>query len=209
MLRVGLTGGIGSGKTTVAAMLRELGCAVIEADPLAHEMIEPGRPAYDDVVRGFGSAILGPDRRIDRNKLAEIVFADPARLGRLNQIVHPRVTGEIQRRLAGFEKQGQPVAIVEAALLIETGYDQQGDRLVVVWCKPQQQRERLRARGMSDEQIERRMAAQMPLEEKRRLADDLIDNSGTLDETERQVERLARRLERLAAERPVSGRKKP
>ncbi len=209
MLRVGLTGGIGCGKTTVAAMLRDLGGAVIEADPLAHEMIEPGRPAYDDVVREFGPAILGPDRRIDRNQLAEMVFADPARLARLNQIVHPRITEEIQRRLAEFEKQGQAVAIVEAALLIETGYHQQGDRLVVVWCKPQQQWDRLRARGMSDEQIERRMAAQMPLEEKRRLADDLIDNSGTLEQTERQVERLARKLEQLAAERPVSGRKKP
>jgi dephospho-CoA kinase len=200
MLRAGLTGGIACGKSAVAAMLRECGCAVLEADPLAHELIEPGRPAFAEIVREFGPGVLEPGGRIDRAKLGAIVFADADKLSRLNRIVHPRVFEELERRLEELARPGGPqVAVVEAALLIETGYDHELDRLIVVWCRPEQQRERLAARGLSPEQVESRIAAQMPVEEKRRRATDEIDTSGSLAETRRQVERLAAKLKQAAA----------
>jgi dephospho-CoA kinase len=199
MLRVGLTGGIACGKSTVVAMLRESGIIVIEADPLAHELIEPGHPAYDDVVREFGKGVLNPDGTIDRAKLGAIVFADPMKLGRLNQIVHPRVIEATEHRLAEFARPGGPaMAVVEAALLIEAGYAKRFDRLIVVWCRPEQQRERLLARGLSPSQAEQRIAAQMPVEQKRRQATDEIDSSGPLESTREQVERLAAKLKQLA-----------
>jgi dephospho-CoA kinase len=200
MLRAGLTGGIGCGKSVVAAMLREFGCAVLEADPLAHELIEPGRPAFAEVVREFGPGVQEPEGRIDRAKLGEIVFADPEKLSRLDRIIHPRIFEELERRLAELARPGGPqVAVVEAALLVETGYDRQLDRLIVVWCRPEQQRARLASRGLSPEQMESRIAAQMPVEEKRRRATDEIDNSGSLTETRQQVERLAAKLKQAAA----------
>ncbi len=204
MLHVGLTGGIGCGKTTVAAMMRELGCVVIEADPLAHRLTEPGQPAYDEVVNEFGRRICAADGRIDRAKLAAIVFADRAKLDLLNRIVHPRVIEELDRQLAELEcAQPQAVVVVEAALLIESGYHKRLDRLVVVSCDPEEQIERLEnprsGRGMTREQAERRIASQMPLEEKRRLADKEINGSGSLEETRRQVEHLVAELKQLAA----------
>jgi len=199
MLRVGLTGGIGCGKSTVAAMMRDAGCCVIEADPLAHRLTEPGTPAHAEIVKEFGRDVLLPDGHVDRKKLGPIVFADPAKLQRLNQIVHPCVIEEQERLLAEFAKERPDgVAVVEAALLIEAGYHKRLDRLVVVWCRPEQQRERLRARGMSDADIEKRIAAQMPLDAKRRLADDEIDSSATLEETRRQVEALVKRFKEIA-----------
>lgn len=199
MLRVGLTGGIGCGKTTVAAMLRELGCHVIEADKVAHQLMQPGTPAFEEIVREFGARVVGPDGRIDRKALGAIVFEDSAKLQRLNRIVHPRVIEEQDRQLVELEKADRRgVAVVEAALLVEAGYHERLDRLVVVWCRPEQQRERLLARGMPGEEIEKRIAAQMPLEMKRRLATDQIDCSGSLDETRRQVEALVARLRQLA-----------
>jgi dephospho-CoA kinase len=199
MLRAGLTGGIACGKSVVAAMLREFGCAVLEADPLAHELIEPGRPAFAEIVREFGPGVIEPGGRIDRAKLGAIVFADPEKLSRLNHIVHPRVLEELERRLGELARPGGPqVAVVEAALLVETGYDRQLDRLIVVWCRPEQQRERLASRGLSPEQVESRIAAQMPVEEKRRRATDQIDTSGSLAETRQQVERLAAKLKQAA-----------
>lgn len=200
MLRVGLTGGIACGKSTVAALMRELGCHVMEADRLAHQLMEPGRPAYEEILRDFGSQILAADGHIDRKKLGEVVFNDPKRLQRLNQIVHPRVIQKQDRQLAEWEQSGRvSVAVVEAALLIEAGYHRGLQRLVVVWCRPEQQRERLRVRGLTGEQIEQRIAAQMPLEEKRQLADDLIDCSGSLDDTRRQVQALVGKLKQLAS----------
>jgi dephospho-CoA kinase len=198
MLRAGLTGGIACGKSTVAALMREFGCHVLEADKLAHALMEPGQPAHREILQEFGEHILGADGRIDRQILGGIVFRAPDRLKRLNQIVHPRVIQEQDRRLAAWEREDVRVAVVEAALLIEAGYHKRVDRLVVVWCRPEQQRERLRARGLTDEQIEQRIAAQMPLDEKRRLADDQIDCSGTLEATRQQVEKLVHRLRQLA-----------
>jgi dephospho-CoA kinase len=200
MLRVGLTGGIGCGKSTVAAMMRALGCHVIEADPLAHKLIEPGQPAFQEVVRAFGADILHSDGHVDRGKLGAMVFADMDKLLRLNAIVHPRVLKDLERLFSEYAVANpQGVAVIEAALLIEAGYVKHLDRLVVAWCKPEQQMERLLARGMSREQIEQRLAAQMPLEEKRRRADDVVDCSVPLEETRAQVEQLVAKLRQLAA----------
>jgi len=195
MLRLGLTGGIASGKTAVAAMLRELGFAVLAADSLAHKLIEPGQPAYDEVVREFGLAILDSDQRVNRAKLADIVFADRARLDRLNAILHPRVEVATNRQFEEWSRDGaRYAAFVEAALLVEAGFHKKLDGLVVTWCRPEQQLERLRSRGFSDEEARRRIAAQLPVDEKLRHATEKIDCSGTLEETRRQVEALAAKL---------------
>jgi dephospho-CoA kinase len=197
MLRLGLTGGIASGKTAVAAMLREMGFAVLDADSLAHKLIEPGQPAYDEVAREFGPAILDPDQRVNRAKLAAIVFADRGKLERLNAIIHPRVEAVIHQQFAEWSSNGtRDAAFVEAALLVEAGYHKNLDGLVVTWCRPEQQLQRLRARGFSDEDARRRIAAQLPVDEKLRCATEKIDCSGTLDETRRQVEALAAKLRR-------------
>jgi dephospho-CoA kinase len=195
MLRLGLTGGIASGKTAVAAMLREVGFAVLDADSLAHQLIEPGQPAYDEVVREFGSAILDPDKRVNRAKLAAIVFADPAKLTRLNAIIHPRVEAAAHRQFDEWSRNGtRDAAFIEAALLVEAGYHKNLDGLVVTWCRPEQQLERLRARGFSDEDARRRIAAQLPIAEKLRHATEKIDCSGSLEDTRGQVEALAAKL---------------
>ena len=195
MKRLGITGGIASGKSAVAAMLRELGFRVIDADRLGHEVIEPGTRAYDEIVREFGAGVVGVDGRIDRGKLGALVFADRAKLERLNAIVHPRVEEEMVRLFAEWEKSGiKDAAFVEAALLVEAGYQKNLDGLVVAWCKPEQQIERLLARGLSEAEARRRIAAQMPTEEKLKFATEKIDCSGTMAETRRQVEALAKKL---------------
>ena len=195
MLRLGLTGDIASGKSAVAAMLREMGFAVLDADGLAHKLIEPGQPAYDEVVKEFGSSIVDASGRVDRTKLGAIVFADQAKLDRLNAIVHPRVAEVVFSQFEAWRRSGVPdAAFVEAALLIESGIHKKLDGLVVAWCTPEQQLERLLARGLSETEALRRMAAQLPVEEKLRLASEKIDCSGTREETRRQVEALATKL---------------
>jgi len=202
MLRVGLTGGIGTGKSTVAGMLRELGCHVFEADKIAHRLIEPGGAAYAEVVREFGVGILSPDGRVDRTKLAAIVFADPARLVRLNAVIHPLVLAAHDQDLAALE-QAEPhaIGVIEAALLIEAGYHKKVDCLVVTWCTPEQQLARLTqkdsGRGLTLEQARQRIALQMPLAETLRLADEEIDCSGSLEFTRQQVEALVAKLKRM------------
>ena len=197
MLRIGLTGGIASGKSAVAAILREMGFSVLDADGLAHKLIEPGQPAYEEVLREFGSGITDGQGRVDRAKLAALVFADRAKLDRLNAIVHPRVAEAVFRQFEEWQSNGtRDAAFVEAALLIESGIHKQLDGLVVAWCRPEQQLERLAARGLSEEEARRRTAAQMPVEEKLRLATEKIDCSGSLEETRQQVEALAAKLRR-------------
>ena len=195
MKRIGITGGIASGKSAVAGILRELGFRVIDADRLGHEVIEPETRAYDEIVREFGTGVVGADRHIDRGKLGAIVFADAGKLGRLNKIVHPRVEEEMVRQFAEWEKGGvKDAAFVEAALLVEAGYQNNLDGLVVAWCKPEQQVQRLIARGLSEVEARRRIASQMPVEEKLKFATEKIDCSGTLEETRRQVKELAKGL---------------
>ena len=195
MLRLGLTGGIASGKSAVAAVLRELGFAVLDADGLAHKLIEPGQPAYDEVVQEFGPSIIDPSGRVDRSKLGAIVFADQPKLDRLNAIVHPRVAEVVFSQFEAWRRSGvRDAAFVEAALLIESGIHKKLDGLVVAWCRPEQQLERLLARGLSEIEARRRIAAQLPVVKKLRLATEKIDCSGRLEETRSQVEALATRL---------------
>jgi dephospho-CoA kinase len=195
MLRLGLTGGIASGKSTVGAMLREMGFAVLDADSIAHQVIETGNPAYDEVVREFGSSIVAANRQIDRASLAKIVFADAAKLQRLNAIIHPRVEERIVAKLAELQRDASlAAAFVEAALIVEAGLDKKLDGVVVVWCRPEQQIARLVSRGLSEEEARRRIAAQLPVEEKLLHATEKIDCSGTIAETRRQVEQLATKL---------------
>jgi dephospho-CoA kinase len=195
MLKIGLTGGIASGKSAVASMLREMGFLVLEADVVAHKLIEPGQAAHEEVLREFGSELAGATGRIDRAKLAAIVFADAGKLGKLNRIIHPRVEEIIFRQFAEWERSGvRDAAFVEAALLVEAGIAEKLDGLVVTVCTPELQMERLRARGMSEVEAKRRLAAQMPVEEKLRYATEKIDCSGTLEETREQVRELAAKL---------------
>jgi dephospho-CoA kinase len=200
MLRLGLTGGIATGKTAVAAMLRELRFDVLDADSLAHELIEPGQPAYDEVVSEFGPSILDSDARVNRAKLAAIVFADPAKLASLNAILHPRVEIAIHQQFAEWASNGaRDAAFVEAALLVEAGYDKKLDGLIVTWCRPEQQLERLRARGFSEQDARQRIAAQLPVTEKLTRATEKIDCSGSLEDTRKQVAALAAKLRQKSA----------
>jgi len=195
MRKMGLTGGIASGKSTVAAMLRDLGFLVLEADLIAHQLMEPGQTVHDEILHEFGADLADAAGRINRAKLAGIVFADPARLAKLNRIIHPRVEELTLRQLANWETDGvRDAAFVEAALLVEAGFTAWLDGLVVAYCKPEQQLERLRARGMSEVEAQRRIAVQMPVEEKLKYATEKIDCSGTVEETRAQVEALGKRL---------------
>jgi dephospho-CoA kinase len=198
MLTIGLTGGIASGKSIVARMLQEKGCHVIEADLVAHEFLKPSNPVAQKIVAEFGPEILGADGAIDRAKLGEMVFGDPQKLKRLNAMTHPPVLAEIARQLAEISRKGHSaIAVVVAALHVETGYYKAFDRLAVAWCTPEQQLARLMNRGMAREQAERRIASQLPLDEKRKLANDVIDCSGTIADTQRQTDEIFERWKEI------------
>ena len=190
MLLVGLTGGIGSGKSTVARLLEKRGAVVFDADLLAREAVEPGTPGHAAVIERFGADVLAPGGELDREALASIVFADPAARRDLEQIVHP----EVRRLFAeGSEayRDTDRVVVFSAPLLIETGMHTAFEVLVVVSATVATQIERLmRQRGMSEPSIRARIDAQAPLEDKAAAADFLVDNEGSLDELESQVEQL-------------------
>jgi dephospho-CoA kinase len=195
MLKFGLTGGIASGKSAVAAILRELGFPVLDADSISHKLMEPGQTAHDEILQAFGDDLADSSGGIDRHKLAAIVFSDSTKLAKLNSILHPRVDQIIFDQLDAWQKSGaHSAAFVEAALLIEAGMASRLDGLVVAWCTPEQQLERLRARGMSEMEARRRMAAQLPIDEKLKHATYTINCSGTLEETRAQVQALAAKL---------------
>jgi dephospho-CoA kinase len=195
MLKLGLTGGIASGKSSVAAMLRELGFPVLDADSISHRLMEPGEPAHDEILREFGTDVASSSGRIDRGKLAAVVFADPDKLTRLNAILHPRAEQTMLLQFDAWQRSGfRDAAFVEAALLVEAGFTKYLDRLVVTFCTPAQQLERLLARGISEVEARRRIAAQLPINEKLRHATHTIDCSGSLDSTRAQVESLAAKL---------------
>src|SRR5260370_30304808 len=199
MLGYGLSGGIASGNSTVARMLRELGFPVIEADRVAHQVIEPGQPEYDEVVSVFGDTILDSDKRINRSSLAAIVFNDQNKLERLNGIIHPRVEEEMLRQFAELARSGgHAAAFVEATLIFEAGLHKKLDGVVVAWCLPEQQLGRLMERGLSEAEAGKRIAAQMPVAAKLALATEKIDGSGPLEETRRQVETVADKLGRAS-----------
>ena len=190
MLLVGLTGGIGSGKSTVARLLEKRGAVVFDADLLAREAVEPGTPGHASVIERFGADVLAPGGELDREALASVVFADPSARRDLEEIVHP----EVRRLFAeGSEayRDTDRVVVFSAPLLVETGMHTAFEILVVVSATVATQIERLmRQRGMSESSIRARIVAQAPLEDKAAVADFLVDNEGTLDELESQVDRL-------------------
>ena len=200
MLKVGLTGSIAVGKSFVVAVLKELGCVVFDADQIAHSVMEPNEPAYEDIVREFSAGVLATDNTIDRAKLGAIVFADSLRRQRLNEIVHPRVI-EKQNRLLAEAEAANPdgIAIIDAALMIESGGYKRFDKLIVVFCDRETQVERLMHRNqISRADAERRIAAQMSSEEKRKYADYEIDTSGTKEETTERTKIVYEKLVELA-----------
>jgi dephospho-CoA kinase len=201
MLKVGLTGGIASGKSFVGEALASFGCLVIQADQLGHEVLAAGAEAYADVVREFGSEILTADGSIDRGHLAKLVFVDPAKLERLNAIVHPAVFRREEAQVAEFfARDPHGIAVVEAAILIETGSYHRFDKLILVFCAQELQIERaMRRPGAVEADIRARIGRQMPLEEKRNYADFVIDTSGTKDDTLRQVRTIYEELRRMEA----------
>lgn len=198
MRKVGLTGGIASGKSTVSGMFRDLGVPVIDADVIAREVVAPGSRALGAIVDAFGEEVLTEEKSLNRARLGEIVFSDPAKKKVLEGILHPEIIAEQDRRLKGLEREGRtPVAIVDAAVMIESGSWKRFDSLVVVDCDESQQIGRLRLRnGMDEEEAVRRVNAQMPLSEKVKYADHVIDNRGSIDDTRKQVEELMKLLSR-------------
>ena len=203
MLRVGLTGGVACGKSTVAKMFADLGATIVDADTIAHELYRPGHEVLQELVRHFGPEILKPDGQLDRAKLATLVF-DGGRVEELNKIVHPAVIRQQDEWMRALgEKDPYAVAIVEAALILEAGAKDRFDRIMVVTCKPAQKVARFAQRtGTSEDaaraDVDRRTKAQMPDEEKARRADFVIDNSGPVEETRHQVQRIYSELKVLA-----------
>jgi dephospho-CoA kinase len=212
LLRIGLTGGIACGKSVIGEMFVKLGAHLIQADAIAHWLMEPDRPVYQEIVRHFGESILNSDRTVNRSKLAEAAFGPRGaaksdntarRVKELNAIVHPAVIAHENEWMDDIgARDPHAIAIVEAALILEAGTADRFDHLIVVTCKPEQRIERFaRRQGISEEtaraEVARRMAAQIPDEEKIEAADFVIDNSGSLEHTERQVRRVFTELRQL------------
>ncbi|MBZ5723642.1 MAG: dephospho-CoA kinase [Acidobacteriia bacterium] len=189
MLRVGLTGGLACGKTFVGESLESLGCLLIQADELGHEVLAPGGEAHEAVLGEFGTEILDPGGRIDRAALAARVFGSSERLARLNALVHPPVLRREEELIAAFAlRQPRGIAVVEAAILIETGSYKRFDRIILVACTEEQQVERaLRRGGALPSDVRARLSRQMPLAEKRKFAHFVIDTSGEKQDTLRQT----------------------
>ncbi len=188
---LGLTGGIASGKSTVAKLFRQRGVPVIDADDLSRRIVEPGQPALNEIVEAFGPSILHEDGTLDRNKLGDLVFRDDEARARLEAITHPRIARAMLSDAADAFTEGHPFVLYEAALLVESGTHQLLQALIVVDVSPQTQRRRLCRRDeLSADDAQRRIDAQMPLDQKRDAADYIIDNDDGLDHTERQVDGL-------------------
>lgn len=209
MLRVGLTGGIASGKTTVGLMFVELGCHLIDSDQITHQLFEPGQEIHDAVAKAFGPEVVAFDGTIDRKILGDIVFKDSEARAKLNTLVHPAIIRRQQEFLSEVaRKDPQGIGMVSAALMVEIGTYKNYDKVIVVSCPPDEQRERLKARaGLSGEQIEARIRAQMPMEEKVKFGDYIIDTSGDLADTRRQVAEVNSKLRESAAS--TSGTRRP
>jgi dephospho-CoA kinase len=198
MLKVGLTGGLACGKSFVGQALANCGCLLIQADELGHAVLAPDGEAFEAVIREFGPEVLA-DGRIDRRKLAARVFGDREALARLNALVHPPVIAREEKLLQEFAlRQPKGIAVVEGAILVETGSYQRFDRLIVVACTVQQQIERsMRRDGFSEAEVRARLDRQIPLEEKRKLADFVIDSSGDKQDTLRQTCAVYHELRRI------------
>lgn len=197
MLRVGLTGGFATGKSFVGRAMVDLGCHLLQADQVGHAVLAPDGEAYAAVIAEFGGGIVEPDGTIARKRLGDIVFRDPAQLAKLNALVHPAV---FARQEAWFAQlPSDAVAIVEAAIMIETGSYRRYDRLVLTVCRPDLQLARGMARdGLTEAQVRERLARQMPESEKRKYAHFVIDTSGTPEETLEQTAQVCAQLKRSA-----------
>ena len=196
MLRVGLTGSIAVGKSSVLETFRELGCHTLDADQVARDVVEPGSDGLRQVVEAFGESVLKPDGSLDRAKLGSIVFSDEEKRSQLNAIIHPLVFEEQDRWLRAREAEDPDgIAIVDAALMIESGGYRRFDKLIVVWCRPELQLQRLMHRDkLSASDAEKRIAAQMSQDEKKKHADFLIDTSNDFEATRRQTAEVFERL---------------
>ncbi|HEX8284340.1 MAG TPA: dephospho-CoA kinase [Pyrinomonadaceae bacterium] len=206
MLRVGLTGSIAVGKSFVSGLLAEMGCRVVDADEVARRVVEPGTEGLRAVVGAFGERVLRPDGTLDRAQLGEVVFADEGKRKLLNSLLHPLIIAEQDELMRGWEREDpRGVAVVDAALLIESGGYKRFDKVIVVHCRPEAQLERLmRRNSLSREDAERRIAAQMPQEEKLRHADFAIDTSEGFDDTRRRAAEVYAALRKLADESRAS-----
>lgn len=185
---IGLTGGIATGKSTVASMLRELGARIVDADQVAREIVEPGQKAWEEIVEAFGKEILRADKTIDREKLRKIVFKDETARKRLETITHPRIRALAQQKMQKLATEGAQVLVYEAALLFENRGHLWLRPVILVACDLATQKKRLRERdGLNDEEIEQHLKAQMPIDEKRRLADYVIENTGARESLKKRV----------------------
>ena len=194
MLVIGLTGGIGTGKTEVSRLLEQLGATVINADQVGHEAYTPHSEAWQEVVRTFGKDILQENGEIDRRKLGGIVFADPEQLATLNGIMHPRMAAIVKEKLEGLAKQGTDVAVVEAAVLFEAGWDALVGEVWTTESLAERVVERLQQRnGFAPEEIRKRIASQMPAEDRARRADEVIANDGEMEDLEAAVREVWKR----------------
>jgi dephospho-CoA kinase len=200
MLIVGLTGGVASGKTTVSHVLEEEGAYIIDADQMGRELVRPHTPAWKEIVRAFGKDILREDGSIHRKKLAEKVFADPGQRKLLNQILHPRIRKEMERRAKAIgQKDPEAVVVIDAPLLVELGEHRKMDKLIVVTSTQTQQLERLRKRdGISREGALRISSSQMPVEDKVKLADFVIRNEGSFQEMREKTREVFQELKKRA-----------
>ncbi len=200
MFIVGLTGGIASGKSLVARVFKDLGAHVVDADRIVHELLEPEQQACREVLDHFGKDILLPNGGIDRRKLGEIIFNDPEKRAWLNSCLHPKVFDVYTSQVRHLQsRQPDTIVILDAALLIETGYHRKMDRIVVVYAEREQQIKRLSLRDkFTREQALVRITSQMPLDEKRAYADYVIDNTGNREDTEIQARKVFRKLKRDA-----------
>jgi len=190
MVTIGLTGGIGMGKTTAANLLRDRGIPVIDTDVLAREVVEPGQPAWDEIRRAFGEEIVGPDGQLRRDELARRIFSDEARRRQLESIVHPRIRERWQAEVEVWRARSQPRGVVVIPLLFETNASGSFDTIVCIACSATTQRQRLLARGLSPEQIDHRIEAQWPIEKKIALSHFVIWTEGGLDVLAAQIDRI-------------------
>jgi dephospho-CoA kinase len=199
MLKVGLTGGLATGKSHVGAYLEQMGCHLLKADDLGHSALQPGGGAFDAVVTEFGQEIVGDDGFIDRRVLGAVVFADPSKLARLNAIIHPVVIHAEEEWFASVRSaDAGAIGVVEAAILIETGSYKRFDKIILTVCERRQQIDRAMKRdGMSRQEVEARLSRQMPLEEKRKFADYIVDTSGDKKSTLASARRVLEELRRV------------
>ncbi len=195
MYKIGLTGGVATGKSTVSNILRNLGAVIIDADVIAREVVAKGSPCLDKIAAYFGNDVLLEDGSLDRKKLGDMVFADKAKLERLNAIVHPAIIDRVAECLGVLDKkQGSITAVIDAAILIETGLDRMVDCIWLVWADRETQLERLIARdGISREKAQNIIRSQMPMEDKVKFADVIIDNIGSMENLEARVRELWRK----------------